>query len=169
MSRKHPPRAYPHIPSTYNNYYNYYDYYISSTQPKTRLASRWPFIRSDMSHHGRATRASMSLVMMIGDGPTASTVEGGMPGDRNCSTGWRRGRGIRARGRGTRTYREGHAHLLDDGLQLRVGAWSTDSGGYKHLEHKQWAHRPHRPNGESPPGLTEPPKQAPLPRVGLGS
>ena len=37
------------------------------------------------------------------------------------------------------------------------------------LEHKQWAHRPHRPNGESPLGLMEPPKQVPLPRGGLGS
>ena len=42
--------------------------------------------------------------------------------------------------------------------------------GGEDLEHTQfWAHRPRRLRGESPPGLMEPPKQAPLSRVGLGS
>ena len=58
-------------------------------------------------------------------------------------------------------------------LAARLGgerAGAEDEGVLEpaRLEHKQWVHCRHRPDGESPPGLMEPPKQAPLARVGLG-
>ena len=39
-----------------------------------------------MSHQGVATRSSIALVMMMGDGPTLSISADEMPGLRNFST-----------------------------------------------------------------------------------